>query len=69
MDISLMRQKISHGMNKKSRKASFGGGPSGGTYVPSKARDPFRITTNLKASQASEGPAHCRQASAWLLGL
>ena len=41
MVISRMRQKICHGMNKKNRKASFGGGPSGGAYVPSKARDTF----------------------------
>lgn len=57
MDISLTRPKICHGMNKKNRKASFGGvGPSGGAKVPSKARDTFRITTNLKASQASIVP-------------
>jgi len=38
-------------------------------YGPSKARDVFRITTNLKASQASEGPAPGGQASAWRPGL
>jgi hypothetical protein len=35
--MSMQKKKmILHGMNKKNRKASFGGGgPSGGAYVPS----------------------------------